>query len=240
MQRHPINAFCGAILTLLTVFAPDARALTVADPIGDTFNGGVPIDISGVTTTLSPGLLQFMINFAGNVAAPSTSVANSVFGFVDLDTDQNPSTGGSAPWGGPVSGGNNWINFFIPSSVPGPRVALGDEFCVDLGSELFHPGLVDVVSTLTGSSTGLAPITYGASSFTFTLPLALIANDDGRLNYGVLAGNPIAPTDRLPNGATPPSTVVAGIPEPGTALLIITGLAACWRLTRLRRGIKAV
>ena len=125
-KRRVLLALCGATMMFCFAFTQPARAALVVDPSGDVFNTGT-IDIVGVTTTVSAGSVQFMINFASAVSAPSAFAANSVLGFVDLDTDQNSATGGTAPWGGPVTGGNNWINFFIPPnpgtpSIPGPLI----------------------------------------------------------------------------------------------------------------------
>ena len=125
---------CASVIALSIglVLSPLARAAVVADPTGDTFNTGT-IDLAGIGVT--PGLptATFTLTFASAVAAPSAFAPNSLLGFLSIDADQNVATGGSAPWGGPVTGGNNWINFFIEHNpgtptVRGPFVALGDEF----------------------------------------------------------------------------------------------------------------
>jgi hypothetical protein len=200
------------------------------DPTGDTFGVGVPqLDI----TTYAgdglgkPGHVVFTVNFAGPISPASAFAANSVVGFIDLDTDRNPATGGNAPWGGNLTGGNNWINFFVPPNpgapaVPLPLIAMGDEFFIDLGSEQSHPGLVDVVSTATNTPTGQAPITFGSNSFSIDVLLSLLPGANGPINFDILVGTFNEPTDRAPNGATPASTLV---PEPGSVLLMGLALA---------------
>jgi hypothetical protein len=236
------NRWTVAVLILLGLglsasSAPSARAASVVDPTGDTFNTGT-IDVTSTEVLLAIPTTTINITFAASVAAPSAFAPNSVVGFIDLDTGPGP--GGTAPWGGPVTGGNNWINFFIPPNpgiptVPGPTVSLGDEFYIDLGSETFHPGLVDVVTTSTDTNVGTAPITYSGSSLTILMSSALIGNP-GALRYGVIVGDFNSPTDRAPNGATGILTVV---PEPGSWLLAglgFVGLALPYRLGRRRVG----
>jgi hypothetical protein len=234
MARLSLSACAlAAALVALLPTAP-AAAAPIVDPVGDTFGSGAPIDVTGLSAALGAGGLTLTMTFNGVIAAPSATAANSVLGFIDLDTDQNAATAGGAPWGSPVPGGNNWINFFA-SSVPGPLVALGDEFYVDLGSELFHPGAVDVVNTATNAKR-LVGISYGASSLSLTIALALLGGDDGNVNFGALVGNFVAPTDRVPNGTTPGSTTITStdIPEPGT--LMLGALAGAMLLASSRRG----
>ena len=203
-----------------------ATAVPIVDPTGDTFNTGT-IDITSTNAALSGSNIVFTVTFAGNISAASAFAANSVVGFIDIDTDRNSATGGTAPWGVAVIGGNSWINFFIPPnpgtpSIPGPTANLGDEFYIDLGSELFHPGLVDVVTTSTNLPVGTVAIAYGASSLSLSVPLSLLGGDDGVLNYGLIVGDLNAPTDRAANGATPLTS--AAIPEPFTLALLGLGL----------------
>lgn len=211
-------------------------ASPIIDPTGDTFYTGT-IDITSTEVILGSPTITINMTFAAAIAPPSAFAANSVVGFIDLDTAPGP--GGTVPWGGPVVGGNNWINFFIPPnsgtpSVPGPLVGLGDEFFIDLGSELFNPGFVNVVSTTTGLAVGVAPISYLGSSLQILLPAALIGNPTS-LSYGALVGDFLSPTDRAPNGAEG-ITVSAAIPEPTTltvfAVLTVGALG-------MRRRVKA-
>ena len=212
-RRHSLLVvFCVAAIH-------SAQASIVVDPTGDTFNTGT-IDITGTNVTLGSPTITINMTFASAVAAPSAFAPNSLLGFIDLDTAAGP--GGTAPWGGPVTGGNNWINFFIPPNpgtptVPGPTVSLGDEFYIDLGSELFHPGLVDTVSTATNLTVGFEPVIYSGTSVSIFLPSALVGNPSS-LSYGALVGDFLAATDRAPNGAVG-ILEPTGVPEPASLIV---------------------
>ena len=219
------------LLGLWLVPVMPAQAGIIADPTGDTFNTGT-IDLTGSEFGIGFPTSTITLTFASAVVAPSAFAPNSLTGYIDIDS--TPSASGTAPWGGPVTGGNNWINFFVPPnpgtpSIPGPTVAMNDEYYIDLTSELFHPGLVDVVSTATNLTVGVAPIIYAGTTVRIFLPSALIGNPVG-LNYGVLVGDFLAPTDRAPNGAQG----IAATPEPST--MVLAGFAGLGALAyRLRR-----
>jgi hypothetical protein len=221
---HSVLAFllaaaCGPSTALPAVFA---------DPAGDTFGPpGVHHDITSVSASANGTTLTFTVSFAGPISAPSSSAANSVVAFIDLDTDQNAATGGTGSFGGPVVGGNSEINFLIGIPlVPGPTVLLGDEYYVDLLFEQNHPGLADIVRTSDNTSVGTIPIAYAASAFTVAIPLSSIGNDNGLVNFAVVVGTINDPTDRAPGGDQPLASTIeqSVIPEP--ASLTIWSLAA--------------
>jgi hypothetical protein len=225
------------LLGLWLLPALPAQAGIIPDPVGDTFGTGpVQIDLTGTEVAGGPVTTRITLTFASAVAAPSAFAPNSVVGFIDLDVPGQPK--GTAPWGMALTGGNNWINFFVPPnpgtpSIPGPTVNLNDSFFVDLGSESSHPGLVDVVRTTDNSVVGVAPIIYAGTTVQIFMPSALIGTPPG-LNYGVLVGTFSEPTDRAPNGATG----LAATPEPSTlALAGAAGLGAlAFRLRRRKAG----
>ena len=112
----------------------------------------------------------------------------AVAGFIDIDADMNAATGGNAPWGYDMPGGNSWINFGVDQlSVPGPPVALGDEYYIDLGSEAYSPGSVSIYQTSDNTPTGPAPITFAATSFEIVFSQSLIGGATD-FNFGALVG----------------------------------------------------
>jgi len=208
-----------ALLVFLCLSSNEARADLIVDPTGDTFGtGAVQLDITSINATFSGSNITFSVFFSGPISAPSALAPNSVGGFIDIDTDQNTATG-DVPF----------INVFSP----GPPIALGQDFFVELFSETIHPGSVDVFRTLPDTVVGTAPIVFTSTSFSVTVPLALLGNDNGLLNYGVIIGTFAEPTDRAPNGTAPATS--QPIPEPTTMLLLGTGLAGVAAKVRKRR-----
>jgi hypothetical protein len=209
-------------LSLLCLCATNVNADPVfVDPVGDTFGAGsVQLDITSVNGTVLGSNLAFRVTFATQVAPPSALAPNSVVGFIDLDTDQNASTG---------------VISLQAIFGPGPAPLLGDEFFVDLGSEISHAGLVDIVNATTFSVTATVAITFSATSFSLEVPLAAIGGDNGIVNYGVIIGTFAEPTDEALNGTAPAVSGPAAIPEPATLLLLGSGLAGFLLKSRRRK-----
>ena len=235
----------GALAALLLAAAPSGAGFT--DPTGDTFGPGpVQVDITSYDATYSGGSTTFTIHFAGPISAASAAVADSLYGFIDLDLDKDAKTGGTASFPGvtsPIAGGNNWINYYIAQgAIGGPTVALGDEAFVDLGSEANHAGSVDVLDATTGAVLASVAIAYTSHSVSLTIPLVGSVGSPS-IAFDLLVGTSLELTDRATNGGvadlSTPSTTPA-VPEPSSlALLTLGGLAlGLGRADRLIAGAR--
>jgi HYR domain len=183
---------CGTIIEDTSLGSMSSNPV-ILDPTGDLSNplSSPGHDIVSTDARFDGGSLTFTVSFAEQIYPASFRNERSVLGYVDIDTDQNPTTG-------------------VPSLVePGsPRLNLGLEFKIDLISELSHPGFVDVRSMVNGVVIGTVPILFTDTSFRITAPLALIGGDNGLVNYSVHMGVfGFGQTDRAPNGSVPSMSV---------------------------------
>jgi hypothetical protein len=239
MRHTKYLRLCAGALLLSS-----AAARADFDPGADFGVGAIRPDISTYSAFSNPttGQTTFIVNFDGAILPASAFAARSVVGYIDLDTDKGATPGGFAPWGQPLVGGfNNWINYFhppnpgTPNGDPGPLIELKDKYFVDLFSESFHPGKVDIIDTNTNTVFKTVSITYTATSFTLTVPL--VGTGDGSLNYGMLMGSFAESTDRAPNGNVADRSMV--VPALPGLVLGIVGMA-CILATRCRRRRPAV
>lgn len=215
---------CLSVFPIVLILSMVARAEST-DPLGDTFgSGGFVPDITSYSAIFdaNSGTTTFAIDFAGTIAAPSSFQGDALYGFIDLDTDRNAATGGQAAWGTSLQGGNSWINYYVEGgAVPGDPIGLGDEFFIDLGSEAFHAGLVDLFDAATNTVFQTVAIEYTGTGIRLTLPI--LGAGDGSLHFGVLVGSVNAVTDRASNQSRPDSSLNA-VPEPSSLVLSVLGL----------------
>jgi hypothetical protein len=156
---------------------PLPAPLVDIDPAGDTLGTGeVQIDIVEVATDTDHNSLFIDMIFNTLVSAPDSGLPDAVTGFVDIDADQNPSTGTS----------------FVPAW------GLGADFSVDLFtySSVFEDAFL--IDQNTGASVGTVPVTFFGDGLLIKVPLELL-NDDGFVDVGVEVGTLTEATDIAPN-----------------------------------------
>ncbi|MBK8984876.1 MAG: carboxypeptidase regulatory-like domain-containing protein [Chloroflexi bacterium] len=104
-------------------------------------------------------------------------IPQNVYGNIFLDTDQNADTGASP------------TNFSGLSSQD-----VGLEYYVSLFNA---PNNLEVYSISSGYVGSLAPV-YTANTLLFTIPLAMLNNDDGNMNVAMVLGDFFGPTEWVP------------------------------------------
>jgi hypothetical protein len=201
------------------------------DPVGDAacvLSGGgscaVPYDITLIDAATGGGNIEFIVHLNQNIVqVPSQdpSSLSQIGGYIDIDTDQNSATGTFA-WGDYFGEAPPWPD---PTTR---RSGLGDEYYIDLYSEADHAGTVDIYDGPGTTLQGTAPVLYGPDWFRIIVPLALLGNDDGLLNYDVVVGDGTGLTDQavdyqvVQGGGSPAASVIS---EPPGAALFGLGLA---------------
>jgi hypothetical protein len=202
----------AAVLTAAAA-GPAPAGPIYTDPVGDTFPGNpTGPDVVGISadTFVNPGFATFSAQFAGAIAPPSAFAPNSLTGIIDIDIDRNPATGNTSPL----------VNLFAGA----PPFNLGSEFSIDLFSELFHPGFVDITDGSGLTTLATVPITFTADGFTFMVPNSVFGQSGNyQFNFAGVFGDFLAPSDRVPNGPTP----LLSTPEPANlAAFGLVGIAA--------------
>jgi hypothetical protein len=158
----------------------------LVDPIGDTLgSGAVQYDIVKFEYSAAGANLQFHVDFAGPITPFDSADPNSIFGYVEIDSDNNASTGVMSPF----------------------TVLTGVDFVVVLETETLGMGLVPVFST-TSSTMGSGTITYGANFLDVIVDSDLIGGG-AAIAAAVAIGTITEQTDRVPNTVIPePSSIV--------------------------------
>jgi len=160
----------GAVGTAPLTVAGDS----IGDPPGDTY--GSPDDpsqpdITMVAAAHDSDALTIVIRFA--------SPPPGLVGYIDLDVDQDPTTGTLAQ-----------VDAYRPD--PGGSSGLGDEFVVDLSNGV----LVDVVNF---GIVAYVDQLYNGNTVTIRIPLRQLAGSNGNVNLATVVGDDNGPTDIAPN-----------------------------------------
>jgi hypothetical protein len=161
---------------------PDAITATVTDPIGDTFSLVAPLwDATRLTITRDAAGIVIVLDLSANAVSPVSGDEDALIAFVDLDLDQDATTGLK-----PVSddhrpdGGSS-------GTRSDARVNLS-VYGADSTVEVTGPH---------GLAGRVKPVFEGRH-VTVRVPRAMLDNDDGFLNATALVGNSTTPTDIIP------------------------------------------
>jgi len=142
----------------------------VMDAVGDaTADPRVLVtpDLVSATAMAGGGSLALSVRFA-----PGTFDATAAHVFFNLDTDQNPATG-----------------FPGVDAAHNDAALLGSDYLVVMGSNA-ESGTAKVLRWDAASSAFMLvttePVTVGLAGYDVTVPLAVLGNDDGQMNFKVV------------------------------------------------------
>ncbi|HXG69581.1 MAG TPA: hypothetical protein VNJ04_03100 [Gemmatimonadaceae bacterium] len=177
--QFPIQVTCSALPTFLGFPFSDPAGDTLADPRGRS--GPQAIDLLEIMGIYKADSLIMTLRFAAPIRPAAAQVPNSLAGLLELDTDENVSTG-TPPF----------------TNNEGGNAPLGVDYTITLNS--IDSTTVQISSSVGGFPPFRARAEYSGSSLTIRLPLALIGNDDGNFKFAGLIGAPARPTtDVAPN-----------------------------------------
>lgn len=153
----------------LSLQAPDLPAI-ITDTLGDSTGDVDVIEIAGKSTEVE---LIMAVKFS-----PGTNIVMSeAGGAVLLDLDQNSNTGKSV----------EEIWFGLPTQDVGAEILLS-----------LYPDKVEVRDAETSNIVSTLPVTQTTDSLSFAVPLSLLNNDEGQVNFVTIMGDKDGPTDWAP------------------------------------------
>ena len=161
--------------------AYDAVA-TTNDPVGDTFGGAAKWDVTGMTLARDPNDVTVMLDFSRDVVPPTSGDPSALLAFIDLDLDQNFSTGSSA--------------MADEFRQDGKSTALGVDARINLAAP-DESGRIAVTDGL-GRETGRVTPVYEGKRVTVRVPTEMLLDDDGYVSAAAIVGITGAPSDIVP------------------------------------------
>ncbi|MFQ5739487.1 MAG: hypothetical protein ACE5JX_10795 [Acidobacteriota bacterium] len=166
---------------------------TVSDPVGDIYGiESIQHDIVEMVIRATETSVLVSVTFADPVSPclepclpDGTQPVDAVGGLIDVDVDQDPSTGlvASVDLNSPYTSG------------------LGIDFCIDLFSYNPDKGGAEAFQVVGGEffSAGRLPVQFGTHSMSVSIPRSLL-DSAGKVNAALVVGTASGPTDAVPNG----------------------------------------
>lgn len=150
----------------------------------DVVGGSHLIDIASADVRTDGETVYVDVTFFTAIAPASAFAENSVFGVMQFDTDQDPTTGGFGAMQ------NQW-------SPPFETLEFGSEYALAMSHEADSPGMLGLYDTLSLPPVLVAevPVTYTSHGFSASFPLELLGDDDGAMDMVISAGDVLGPTD---------------------------------------------
>jgi hypothetical protein len=214
-----VQITAGVVSTVafaVTCVAQPKVTLPAADPVGDTLATGsttapAAIDLRNVAVRYATSSVIFSFKFTFPIVSAARAAANSLYGFFELDVDENTATGNPPA-----------INLF------GGAASQGVEYHVDF----FTATDTSVAVVNTAGTTTRVPAVFNGDSVVVTIPLQVLGNDDGNMSLTAVFGTSDRPTDVFPNSGVALARVGAGaiLPagKPGLALQRGRAVAPPW------------
>ena len=201
--------FVYSVLLATLFFMPSISQAQLVDAIGDAQDilgeGGTLFDIHTLDLESDGTNLHFDLTFDNPTNNPLLLTDVNVS--IGLDTDQNAQTG-RAPF-------QNFLPDFFPTLDSGVELDLILEGIGSSTDVVIFGNLLDATDE---SLVASVDIVFTADSISGYIPLTVLGDDDGLVDFSIIAGSNPQPTDA---GGLSTSTVA--VPEP-SSLVVLMGL----------------
>ncbi|HEU5184273.1 MAG TPA: hypothetical protein VFU01_06875 [Gemmatimonadaceae bacterium] len=178
--REHGNLMTGRIV----VVGAAAATATVADPTGDTLGGGgVQWDVTSLTIQADTAHVTVLLDFTADLISPVTGDPTAMVAFLDLDVDQDSTTGVRAI-----------VDDF---RTDGGSTGLGTDYLLNLG--VYAADSTVALITVEGVEAGRIKPVFTGRRLTVRIPKTLLGGDDDGLNAAMIVGRTGGPTDFVPN-----------------------------------------
>ena len=175
-------AMTGAVVVIGA--GTQSAAETVTDPVGDMFGSGpITWDLTALTAARDSDAVTVGLELSRDIVSPLGGDTTAMVGFVDLDVDQDATTGGDGV-----------VNEF---RLDGGSSGLGVDYVLQLRH--FDTDSTFVVTSWDGAVVGHVKPEFDGRRVTVRIPRAMLGDDDGFLNAAAIVGNVGHPTDFVPN-----------------------------------------
>jgi hypothetical protein len=165
------------------------------DPLGDFFESYIEApnihDILLVATTQDTDLNFLIVAMEFNeevIPATWSGLPEQLFGYVEIDCDQNQATGS-------VSSIDNIIT---SDALPTPLTNMGVDYIISLHEydALFQSAVVYLVdSFMMWEPAGYAHVLFHENTCLLEIPLVVLGDDEGNIDFGLYIGTEPGPTD---------------------------------------------
>ncbi|HZO20813.1 MAG TPA: hypothetical protein VFB46_17625 [Gemmatimonadaceae bacterium] len=178
--REHGNLMTGRIV----VVGAAATTATAADPTGDTFGGGgVQWDVTSLTIQADTADVTVLLDFTADLISPVTGDPTAMVAFLDLDIDQDSTTGVRAI-----------VDDF---RTDGGSTGLGTDYLLNLGA--YAADSTVALISVEGVEVGRIKPVFTGTRLTVRIPKTLLGDDDDGLNAAMIVGRTGGPTDFVPN-----------------------------------------
>lgn len=168
LQNHPAIALQQDVIEISGSLP--ALPTVISDAVGDNTRAVDVIEIAGASTEEN---LIMKVTFSSGTNITATEAGGAIL----LDLDQNPDTGKSA----------EEVWFALPTQV------VGFEFLLSL-----YVDRVEVREAENSTVVATMPVTQTTDALSFSIPMNLLNNDEGRMNIVAILGDKDGPTDWAP------------------------------------------